>query len=272
MASRDLFEEAVVKRYALFQHSLQRFVFNLMPDGSELTAMHAMNLEQAIEQLMVVVADPAEQPEWLKSLRTMLAEYLRTKGSDFGVTKQLSLFLQSTYDSMMNHDWGLMLQGLPEAPNVDRLLFELYSVSGVEQKFDFLIEKLQELIETEIVDSNSAVKSLRKLIALVKRNKRTPIGAYFSLRSVSNFVTHYLDILAQDPKAPALLKPITAALRATIRDAHTGVTNVFDEASSRVNDVGNVPVLHIEQKKYPGLPPIDNGPDDEIDGEIVSTT
>ena len=142
------------------------------------------------------------QPQWALELRSELESYeINAKDDDFRlqiihrlIAELLPQVKAWTYDP-----------DVEEAVDIDRLLAKHLAASEIDAKFVEIVKILETLLESGKIDSNSAIGKLKRLIAIVKENRKGTLNAQlFSW----NVVTKFTGAFAKEPESPWWIKGI----------------------------------------------------------------
>jgi len=176
------FLRSVDERETAFQNSLAALVNALAAEDQGQKKQAAEKAASDLNHLLSVVSTK-DHPEWAKTLRQQLGLYLKNYRNS-GASAKLINAIIDIMPKLRAHRWKF-----EESDDVKAVEFEeIYRVARdqypVEEKFQSLLDALQQLVDSGQVDSISTINALEKLIATLRKNMK---GSYFQAVGASQF-------------------------------------------------------------------------------------
>lgn len=220
-SSVDAFLRFVNERFGDFKNRLQEVISVLGWTDQKQKLAKAKDALQAARSLKTALA-AQDQPQWLPPLTVALDNYCTNEGHP-NVASSLIQAIGGHLAAVSIHQWAFDFSG--ESPfDFDGLYHRYETESRIPELFDKLVGLLEEIVQSDQIDSRKLVDALRKIIASLKKNRN---ASYFSVVCTWDFVRTYLKNFAWKAftEIPFLKVPVEA-LRETMRE--------MDDEMSRV--------------------------------------
>lgn len=213
--SLEMFHRSLTERFSTFKQDLElllRALTCLNVDQRKLAAAKALQSTEDLQRLL----SGSDYPPWLPEIQSALVankDLLERDNHSFVLTRSIA----KLYALVQSHQWSFQAETDALAVDFDGLYERHREQSSIADRFDELIETLEQLVLSEEIDSRKAIKALEKLIATLKKNRK---GSYFSQVASWDFVYGVFRIWLWDElcKVPAIggcLKAIRKSLEHT---------------------------------------------------------
>lgn len=220
--------------------SLDQFVNALVSENlehkkkiAEATRSKASDLRASISQ--------QDRPSWLDQLVSNLNLFIADKWKQPDIIN----YLINNVPSIKNHKWVF--------ENPDKIgfdfdaIFEHYkSNSRLPELFDEIIKILEEIQNSEEVDSVAMMSALGKVISTLKKNRD---GSYFSINGAWSFLISFLQnyMWAELAKIP-VLGTAMESLEKTIKETNEEMFKVHSEAQEEMKNTVENEVKGLKKK------------------------
>jgi hypothetical protein len=213
------FRRKVSELLTKLKDELDRLLAALVENNQDRKVQKAKEFLEALKSFEGIL-DSASHPAWIRLLEHQLVVFI-----DRGGTDDLGYHLarQMTKAWPQIHDWRLESAA---SFDFDAVYRESYDTSHIPELFDQLIDQLQQVIETEEIDSHKAIKRLQELIELLKQNKK---GSYVATWTVWQFAKAALpNILSEYAKSSKAIGPIVRGVQTTMDKLDIEWSDVHD--------------------------------------------
>jgi hypothetical protein len=186
-------------------------------------------------------------PEWLNELLTAFTRYLH--GSDGGRGAELLLRKIAEYESdCRKHKWRDSM-GEERVIVFNEVTDREYRNTRMPELFESLATQIERVIKEDHIDSQKAIKKLKSLIRLIRRNASTSwLSAQFLLPFSFKVVKHVFTEVVKDKLGPAA-EGISKAIQEMNEEWPIACKQVNDAVARQIPDS-----LHV----------IDYAPSDEV--------
>jgi hypothetical protein len=221
---------------------------------------------QSIKDLLNLLPS-GNKPGWVDQISQRLTELIN--GQSGGNTPEgVWSHVYSNFDEIFRKK---LSQYKPDLGGVDfdALYRTCYESSKIPSLFDELVRTLQQVIESDAIDSRRVVKSLESLIALLRKNRN---GSYFSTFSTTQVVCTglrniFFEVLKDVPGIAGVIRGVETSCQEL--QIEWGQFN--EELKTKVREAFSFNLTGLDSKYYPLLSDermddaerTDNGNDDE---------
>jgi hypothetical protein len=242
--SSEVFKQLLIAKHKEIKARYNELLKAIIESDFDLKIDKCSSLQTTVRFLFDMITE-SDRPQWLTQLDTLISNYIpyyknENHGFNFlnaliDLKSQLFSFNWDTFDSTQVYDFDKM--------------FEKYrSENRIDELFERITETLQQIVDSNCIDSIKLIDVLNKLINSIKRNQN---GSYFAIRGIWDFIvnliTNYLwEQLVQVPG----LGPLLSALRTTITDMNTELTTVHESMKQDMskNLQSDFPFLRYDSK------------------------
>jgi hypothetical protein len=208
---------------------------------------------------------PEDYPAWISQLGSALTVYDKNYMNS-GAGNDLMKKLIKLAPLVQNHQWRFEdSTGAAPIP-FDSIYHEVYDASKTVDLFQSLLETLQEMIDSRLIDSVSAIKELERLISTIKANMR---GSYISAVGTKDFtIALFKNILWETLSTVPALGVLLRAASTTIEELDIEMSEFHIALKNKLSEVAHtdVPLLRHEKQDIPQLPKITDDDTKQADG------
>lgn len=230
-----------------FRSALATFIRTMTLEDRNSKSKTAGELLVRVETLRSTLSTN-DLPHWVPTLEQALRAYQKNPNhpdAGFSVMKGI----MSVYHQIQNQKWDMADFSAAGAIEFTAIYEDVYAGSGIRELFDTLIEQLQWIIDSGLIDSNGAIKQLERLLATLRKNATADIfsrqGAWqFTKIFVKNFSWEILE------KVP-ILEQATKALRKTMEELDIKFSHVRDEVTNRLTNAAKPDQPTLPKKEFP---------------------
>jgi len=247
--SVEAFLRFVNERFQDFKCRLTELMRVLpLEDLNEKASKAAATLDRA--RLLRGALAERDRPAWLAPIESSFQQYCGSP-RDQNLAVRLLETVARFFPAIDDHKWAFDFSG-DEPFDFDGVYERFRAESRIPELFDKLIELLEQIVQSEEIDSRKIIQTLQTIIATLKKNRT---GSYFSLIGTWTFVRSYLKNVAWEVISNVqVLGPLIAALRKTLEELDTNVCDLHQKMVSELQ-----PKLTAEFPKIVyaplGLPP-----------------
>ncbi len=211
---------------------------------------------------------PQDRPTWIEGVLNLL-NLVRAHPGHPERLSWLVQILTNCYLPATSHQWGF--QSIDDgAFDFDGLYEQHRAQSRIPDLFDKLIGLLEKLVESDELDSRKVERTLRILVATLKKNR---MGSFAGMVFSWNFAATYLRNLCWElPNQIPGLRAFSNALRDTIQEVSEEIDNeMCDLHKKMAADVQERLGVPLSALRYTPLPALsDESRSDVVDVEAIS--
>ena len=204
-----------------------------------------LQASQALTNALAV----GDRPVWLKGLVARTQDYMSNVQDAQRNIAQLT-FLRENFNRIKEHDW--QLDGGPPSPlaDFDEVVARYVAESRIEELITKLVSTLQEILDSDLVDSRSATEALRTLLATLTGPREK---SFFSKALSFRFVRIYSrNLFKAYLKKIDKLSPFVEAWDESVEELDSEIEIVQDRLKDWTDEMGRDWSEQL-QEKLPGL-------------------
>jgi hypothetical protein len=211
--SLDHYIRAFNERFAVFRNQkIDKLVLQMVDNDIPAKVDACKKAHTALVDLQNMLSEP-DRPAWLSALSQGLSGVIANP-ADQGSVRNMINCLVSNIPLIKAQKWDFTADAGGEPVNFDDVYRKYYDQSRIPELFEEMIAKLQEIVDSDEVDSVRALRSLEKLIATIKKNIK---GSYFSTVQTWGFASAFIrnslwELLSDLPIAGSVVKGLKATL------------------------------------------------------------
>lgn len=248
--SVDAFLRFVNERFGDFKNKLSEVIAVLGWQEQQQKIPKAAAALDAAKSLQQALASQ-DQPQWLSPLINALQQYDVHQGQPHVATALITA-IGNHFAAMSNHQWAFDFSG--DRPfDFDGLYRQYEADSRIPELFDRLVTLLEEIVQSDQIDSRKIVHALETIIATLKRNRKR---SYFSTVCTWDFAGTYLKNVAWGvlKEIPVLRVPVVA-LREAMQELDKEMSKVHEGMQTELHKQleAEFPVLVYQSLPLPEL-------------------
>jgi hypothetical protein len=254
LQSTEVFLRSHQMRYDAVKSCLQQLAEAFGKNNQDEILQKGTELHTALLSLNDNLS-PRDRPNWIKAALQELNK-IQSNPNHAGRISWLVAVLTNCYLPAMAQQWDF--QAIDDgAFDFDGLYERHRAQSKLPELFEKLITLLEKIVESEELDSRKVERTLRVLIATLKKNRQ---GSFMSMVFSWNFAATFLRKLAWElPKEMPWLRAFSNALRGTIDEITTEIDGEMGKVYEQMaDDVQKQLGVHLSALQYTPLPALTN--------------
>jgi len=257
LQSTEVFLRSHQVRYEAVKSCLQQLAAAVSSNNKDEMLKRATELHTAVVLLRDTLTSQ-DKPKWIDAMLDELNK-VRSNPQHPQQISWLVEILTRCYLPAMSHQWDFQIVD-DGAFDFDGLYERHRAQSKLPQLFDKLIELLERIIASEDLDSRKVERTLKILIATLKRNRQ---GSFMSMVFSWNFAATFLRRLAWElPKEMPWLRAFSISLRDTIQEITTEIDGEMSDVYGKMEqDAQEKLGVHLSALQYTPLPALTNESD-----------
>ena len=260
-------QDVLENRHQILRRQLGQLITVVTLD-SRPNKLHAAKAAKIANDDLGDLLPQNRRPNWMADLNAALEAYIRMVDNDATAGRVLFEGLMNVRPQIDAHTWK---NSSIDCIDVAAVLNAVYVESELNSAFDELVQELQEILDTGLVDSIKARESLEMLIATIRKNS----SSFSTARTMWDVVKIYGKHLVRDVlESTPGIKHFVKAARQTMEEIDMKFVEVHESATAKFLEVvqkklrlrGESPqdIPSLEYKPGSGLPAPDS-----IESEIV---
>lgn len=255
--SIEFFHRSLSERFQKFRVTLQEFLQILTKEEQNRKIEAAKAVVVCTDNLKSFLAE-RDRPNWLKVLEEKIKWYIEHGKAKPNSGLEVVNTLLHIHHQIESQKWQL---DKPTDTAIDfaAVYEEYYNDSRVPELFDELVSQLEQLIDSEELDSRKTIKSLQKLIATVRKNAKRD---YFSTRGTWEFTQLFFRNLTFEflESIPGI-KHVVKALRKTLKEIDLEMSEVNSQVQKRLSELTQCDNIPLHDYHSVELPPASHNSD-----------
>lgn len=221
-------------------------LLNIIAGTSAAEKRSAVERFNSILKIMATVIPEDETPHWIKRCRSTSDQYLNELERDPNAPRELLTSIAQYYGEIRNHKWHI--EDEPEGfTGVDfsEINTRIYTESEMPELFNKLAQLIQEVVDSDQVDSITAKNTLQTIIDSINRNSQKDA---FSAKMFWTFGRAYLrNVVPEIIRITKVGAAILDAYSKTVDEIGFGLEAVVDKIEGEILSVTSTKLPAIEE-------------------------
>ncbi len=185
---------------------------------------------------------PPDRPPWLRPFIDSLQRFVQAP-KDSNVRNKVIETYGEHFAAVLSHQWKFA-PVYDDAIDFDAIFKEVKAESRISELFDRIIDILEKIIQTDLIDSRRVTASLEKIIATLRKNRK---GSYFSMICSWQFLKRFMVNAAWNAvsKIPGI-DVLSESLRDTIKEFDGEMEKVYERIATEASEAANVDFVALE--------------------------
>jgi hypothetical protein len=233
--SIDAFIRTIDEKFVDFKTKVRNFYLVVASNQFQLREERAKAALLAAQTLSDYLSRP-DQPPWLNQFIGALQTFVNSPSSN-GAQEYIIDTYGQFYAGVLTHRWSFT-PAHDIAVDFDAVFEKVKAESRIAELFDKIIEILEQIIKTDLIDSRKITATLEKIIASMKRNRT---GSFFSIIGTWDFLKRFMENAAWKTasKIPGV-NILSDALHETIKEYEEEMQNVYKRIAKETSEATKV--------------------------------
>ena len=228
-AAHKFLVTTVTTKHNEAKQAVERFLQTLISSGDANTRL--ASVRDAINAVAVLqgVLHENYRPAWLAQLLSNLKKYETQHQRDTGV-QAAKLVATVTYPEMVAHQWTFA-DVLSIGYDFDAIFENARDANAIPELFDEIVVCLQQIVDSEAIDSVRMLKELESLIATLKNSRK---GSYVATRHAWFFLVEWMKNTGWEAFGDIpVLGAAVRGLKQTMEKTNTAMIRMHDDVTTQ---------------------------------------
>ena len=233
--SQDYFKRSLEKKISDANETVGECIRQFLSPVQSERRSSAKKAEEAVHGLVEILA-PKDRPKWLLDLYSCLQRASNGFNNPSGASAVHRIALE-LHPQQQSFDWKVDGPGAGVGIDFDSIYNKCRSEGRVEELFKKIVSILEEIIESNEIDSRQALRELERVIATLKAAER---GSYFATQNAWSFLVTWLknsgwELLGEIPVGGSLVRGLRETLGETNQEIQTLHNDIHAEMKKEVS-------------------------------------
>lgn len=219
MSSYEQYSRSLRVRIAEFKKRFDNLFLQFAHGTQETRRQAASDLKSEIDLLRLLIADP-DRPTCFQPIYAAITEFITQYNN-----RSSERLLRAILDNSARVE-ALDLEVGRANLDFDELFVKYRDEGRIPELFDQMIDALAKILESNSVDSTVVSDALRRLLAMLKANRK---GSYLAMFASLNFGKFVMNCTSEFLKEIPFVRPIVAGLEKTIEESDKELDRVYHD-------------------------------------------
>jgi len=239
--SVEAFIRTINDNFEDFRTKIKRFYLAVAGTDEKERVVRANDALSSARILWEHLSHP-DRPPWLNPFIQALQAFVNAPTSDHARGLVIDTYGQH-FSAILSHQWNFA-PAHDIAVDFDAIFEKVKSESRISELFDRVIKILEDIIQTDLIDSRRITATLEKIIASLKKNRK---GSFFSMICSWQFLKQFVKNAAWEAasKIPGV-NVLSEALRKTLEEFEGEMKNVYERIAKEASEATKVDFVALE--------------------------
>lgn len=228
-AAHKFLVTTVATKHTEAMQAVERFLQTLISSGDANTRLASVREALNAASVLQGVLHENYRPSWLGQLLSNLKKYELHHQRDTGV-QAAKLVATAIYPEMLAHQWTFT-DVLSTGYDFDAIFEDARDSNAIPELFDKIVVCLQQIVDSEAIDSVRMLRELDSLIATLKNSRK---GSYVATRHAWFFLVEWMKNTGWEAfgEIPVLGSAVRG-LKQTMDNTNTAMIRMHDDVSTQ---------------------------------------